>query len=42
MLSLTPAQALGIDDRRGAIAPGLDAVLVVWKGEFEAVEEILA
>jgi N-acetylglucosamine-6-phosphate deacetylase len=42
MLSLTPAQALGIDDRRGAIAQGLDAVLVVWKGEFEAVEEILA
>jgi N-acetylglucosamine-6-phosphate deacetylase len=41
MLSLTPAQALGIDDRRGAIAPGLDAVLVLWKGEFEAVEEIL-
>lgn len=41
MLSLTPAQALGIDDRRGAIAPGLDAVLVLWKGEFEAVEEML-
>ena len=41
MLSLTPAQALGIDDRRGAIAPGLDAILVVWKGEFEAVSEIL-
>lgn len=41
MLSLTPAQALGIDDRRGALAPGLDAVLVVWKGEFESVEEIL-
>lgn len=41
MLSLTPAQALGLDDRRGAIAPGMDAVIVVWKGEFEAVEEIL-
>jgi len=41
MLSLTPAQALGIDDRRGAIAQGLDAVLVVWKGEFEEVAEIL-
>jgi N-acetylglucosamine-6-phosphate deacetylase len=41
MLSLSPAQALGIDERRGAIAPGLDAVLVVWKGEFEAVQEIL-
>jgi N-acetylglucosamine-6-phosphate deacetylase len=42
MLSLTPAQALGIDDRRGAIAPGLDAIFVIWKGELEAVEEILA
>jgi N-acetylglucosamine-6-phosphate deacetylase len=41
MLSLTPAQALGIDDRRGAIAPGLDAVFIVWRGEFEEVEEIL-
>jgi N-acetylglucosamine-6-phosphate deacetylase len=41
MLSLTPARALGIDDRRGAIAPGLDAVLVVWKGELESVEELI-
>lgn len=41
MLSLTPAQALGIESRRGAIAPGLDAVLVLWKGEFEAVDEII-
>lgn len=40
MLSLTPAQALGIDGRRGAIAPGLDAVLIAWKGEFEEAEEI--
>jgi N-acetylglucosamine-6-phosphate deacetylase len=41
MLSLTPAQALGIDDRRGAIAQGLDAVFVVWKGEFEEVQEVI-
>jgi len=41
MLSLTPAQALKLDDRRGAIAQGMDAVLVLWKGEFESVEEIL-
>jgi N-acetylglucosamine-6-phosphate deacetylase len=41
MLSLTPAQALGLEARRGAIAPGLDAALVVWKGDFEAVEEII-
>jgi len=41
MLTLCPAQALGIDDRRGAIAEGLDATLVVWKGQLEEVEEIL-
>jgi N-acetylglucosamine-6-phosphate deacetylase len=41
MLSHTPAQALGIDDRRGAIAEGLDAVLVVWKGQFEEVAQLL-
>ena len=41
MLSLTPAQALRLDDRRGAIAQGLDAVLVIWKGEFEGVEEVI-
>jgi N-acetylglucosamine-6-phosphate deacetylase len=40
MLSLTPAQALGIDERRGAIAPGLEAALVVWDGDFESVREI--
>jgi N-acetylglucosamine-6-phosphate deacetylase len=41
MLTLAPAQALGIDDRRGAIAPGMDAVFVLWKGDLEAVEAIL-
>jgi N-acetylglucosamine-6-phosphate deacetylase len=41
MLTLTPAQALGMDDRRGAIAQGLDAVLAIWKGDFESVGEIL-
>ncbi|MGO8695926.1 MAG: N-acetylglucosamine-6-phosphate deacetylase [Rectinemataceae bacterium] len=41
MLSLTPSQALGMDDRRGAIAVGLDADLVVWDGDFESVREIL-
>ncbi|HET7838438.1 MAG TPA: N-acetylglucosamine-6-phosphate deacetylase [Rectinemataceae bacterium] len=40
MLSLTPAQALGMEGRRGAIAAGLDATLVVWEGEFEAVRTI--
>jgi N-acetylglucosamine-6-phosphate deacetylase len=41
MLSLTPAQALGIDERRGAIAPGLDAVFVLWNGELESVAEVI-
>ena len=41
MLTLTPAQALGIEDRRGAIAPGRDAVFVVWRGEFEGVAEMI-
>jgi N-acetylglucosamine-6-phosphate deacetylase len=41
MLSLTPAQALGHRRPAGGDSPGLDAVLVLWKGEFEAVEEML-
>jgi len=40
MLSLTPATILGIEDRRGAIAPGQDAVMVLWNGELESVAEV--
>jgi len=40
-LTLTPARALGLDDRRGAIAPGLMADLVVWKGDFESPSLLL-
>jgi N-acetylglucosamine-6-phosphate deacetylase len=36
-----PARLLGIDDRRGAIVEGLDAVLVIWEGEFEGVRQVL-
>ncbi|HTX74547.1 MAG TPA: amidohydrolase family protein, partial [Rectinemataceae bacterium] len=41
MLSLTPARALGMEGLRGALAPGLEADLVVWNGDFESVREIL-
>jgi N-acetylglucosamine-6-phosphate deacetylase len=40
-LSRVPARLLGIDDRRGAIVEGLDAVLVIWEGEFEGVRQVL-
>jgi N-acetylglucosamine-6-phosphate deacetylase len=40
-LSRVPARLLGMDDRRGAISEGLEAVLVVWEGEFETVREVL-
>jgi N-acetylglucosamine-6-phosphate deacetylase len=39
-LTLTPARALGIDSRRGAIVPGLDSELVVWTGDFEAARVV--
>ncbi|MET9263153.1 amidohydrolase [Amycolatopsis sp. NPDC004079] len=32
-LTLHPAQMLGLDDRIGTLAPGLDADVVVWSGD---------
>ncbi|MGI4895137.1 MAG: amidohydrolase [Janthinobacterium lividum] len=32
-LTLNPARILGLDDRVGSLAPGLDADLVIWSGE---------
>ena len=32
-LTLNPARILGLDDRVGSLAPGLDGDLVVWSGE---------
>ncbi|WP_033295754.1 amidohydrolase [Amycolatopsis jejuensis] len=32
-LTLHPAQMLGLDDRIGALAPGLDADVVLWSGD---------
>src|SRR3546814_15143949 len=32
-LTRVPAQALGVDDRIGAIAPGMLADLVLWSGD---------
>ena len=40
MLTLTPSQALGLDGRRGALASGLAADLVIWEGEFESPREL--
>jgi N-acetylglucosamine-6-phosphate deacetylase len=40
-LTRVPARLLGIDDRRGALAEGLEAKLVIWEGEFERVREVL-
>jgi N-acetylglucosamine-6-phosphate deacetylase len=40
-LTRVPARLLGIDGKRGAIVEGLDAVLVIWEGEFEGVRQVL-
>jgi imidazolonepropionase-like amidohydrolase len=32
-LTINPAQILGLDDRVGALAPGLDGDVVVWSGD---------
>jgi imidazolonepropionase-like amidohydrolase len=36
-----PARLLGLENRRGEIATGRDASLVVWKGQFEAARLVL-
>ena len=40
-LTLNPARALGLARSKGAIAPCLDADLVVWDGNFEGVREVI-
>ncbi len=32
-LTINPAQMLGLDDRVGSLAPGLDADVVIWSGD---------
>jgi imidazolonepropionase-like amidohydrolase len=32
-LTINPARMLGLDDRIGALAPGLDADIVIWSGD---------
>ena len=39
-LSLNPARALGLAERRGSIEAGKMAELVAWNGDFESVREI--
>ena len=33
MMTSNPAKILGIADRKGSIAPGLDADLVIWSAD---------
>jgi N-acetylglucosamine-6-phosphate deacetylase len=40
-LSAVPARLLGLENRRGEIATGRDASLVVWTGQFEAARLVL-
>jgi N-acetylglucosamine-6-phosphate deacetylase len=40
-LSAVPARLLGVEGRRGEIARGRDACLVVWNGQFEAARLVL-
>jgi N-acetylglucosamine-6-phosphate deacetylase len=36
MASLTPARVIGVDDRKGSIAPGKDADLAIFDSDFNA------
>jgi N-acetylglucosamine-6-phosphate deacetylase len=38
MASTTPAEAMGWSDRRGRIAPGLDADLVILDADLRVME----
>lgn len=40
-LTRVPARLLGLDGRRGSIAEGFEAKLVMWDGEFERVRELV-
>lgn len=41
MISLTPARIMGIDDRKGAIAPGMDADLVLFDQDIQIHKTIV-
>ena len=42
MASLTPATVVGLDDRKGSIAPGKDADLVIFEPDFTAQHVMIA
>ena len=42
MATLNPARILRLQNRKGRIAPGLDAVLVLWDKEFNVLMTIVA
>ena len=42
MATLNPARILRLEDRKGSIAPGKDADLVLWDEDFNVLMTIVA
>jgi len=41
MATATPAKVIGIDDRKGILAPGFDADVIVFDDDFEIQNTII-